>query len=151
MSLSLPCPCQSLTDLPDVSAVDIQQCCSCLWYFWLCNRCGWRNSCSVMLTSRWWAWGKRRCDNRREASGSGWQEAADGSWAEELNDGVVEGGRPRGRDWRVFVIETDTEFMISNRAFLLCLTDLSPYKYVLYYFYYLATAIDCCCMGPEDL
>lgn len=64
VSLSLPCPCQSLKDLPDVSALDIQQGRSCLCYFWLCNRCGWRSSCRVMLTSRWWAWG-RRCDNRR--------------------------------------------------------------------------------------
>lgn len=59
-SLSLPCPCQSLKDLPDVSALDIQLCCSCLCYFWLCNRCGWRNSCSVMLTSRWWVWGEKK-------------------------------------------------------------------------------------------
>lgn len=64
VSLSLTCPCQSLKDLPDVSAPDTQLCRSCLCCSCLCSRCGRRGSCSVTLASRWWAWGKRRCDNR---------------------------------------------------------------------------------------
>lgn len=121
-SLSLPCPCQSLKDLPDVSALDIQLCCSCLCYFWLCNRCGWRNSCSVMLTSRWWVWGEKKVWQqegglRKWVTGGSRQVVGRGAkwW-------VVEGGRPKegrkgGTEGGIgvcLVIETDTEFTINK-------------------------------------